>query len=258
MPELPDLTVFVANLTSRLKDKEIESIVYYGVNRLNVSPEKLKESINNTSIQKVTRVGKEIEFVFSNDNRLLVHLMLNGGFSIVNNSQNIRYKILELNFSDDSSLVITDPKGLVMLNLNAAPSKVPDALDISEAYLKEKIKEKPRKLVKPFLLDQKITRGIGNAYADEILWHARISPLSKIGKLPDTVVKDLLNSIKDVLLNAVEEIKKINPDIISGEIREFLSVHNYSSTKSPTGHKIIKEQIASKTTFYTDEQVLYE
>jgi formamidopyrimidine-DNA glycosylase len=223
-----------------------------------VSPEKLKESISNTTIQKVERSGKEVEFIFSNNNSLLVHLMLNGGFSIVNNSQNIKFKILTLNFSAGNSLVISDPKCLVMLNLNPVPGKVPDALEISAEYLKEKIQEKSRTLVKTFLLDQKIAKGIGNAYADEILWQAKISPLSKVGKLPDKAINDLLNSISNVLLNAIEEIKKINPDIISGEIREFLSVHNFSRKKSPTGHKIIKEQIASKTTYYTDEQILYE
>jgi formamidopyrimidine-DNA glycosylase len=256
MPELPDLTVFAINLTARLKGKEIKSVGYYG-NRLNVTYEKLKEFICNSVLQEAKRSGKEMEFVFSNGNRLSVHLMLNGEFSIVKDVQNIKFKILTLDFSDNTSLVVSDLKNWVKLNLNPVPSKVPDALDISEEYLKEQIHGKPRTTIKEFLLKQDIIRGIGNAYADEILWHAKISPKSKVGKLPDKVVNDLLISIKEVLLNAIEEIKKINPDIISGEERGFLSVHNFSRTKSPTGHKIIVEQISSKKTYYTDEQILY-
>ncbi len=257
MPELPDLTVFAMNLTSRLKGKEIKAVDFYELKRLNVTTDKLQESICNTAIREINRAGKEIEFVFSNDARLLVHLMLSGGFSIVKDVQNIKFKIITLTFSDGNSLVINDPKGLVTLTINPIPSKVPDALDVSPGYLKEKILEKRRTVIKAFLIDQKIVRGIGNAYADEILWKAKISPKSIVGKLPDKVIDELLSSTRDVLLDAIEQIKKIKPDIISGEVREFLQVHNPGRRTSPTGYPIVKEQIASKTTYFTNEQILY-
>ena len=257
MPELPDLTVFAKNLTLKLKGKRVKSIDCYGTKRINVTPEKLQQSISNNTVKEINRSGKEIEFVFSNETKLSIHLMLSGGFSIVKDIQQAKYKILSIVFSEGESLAVSDPKGLVNLNLNPVPAKVPDALNVNADYIKERIFKKPKANVKAFLIDQGIIRGIGNAYADEILWRAKISPKSIVGKLPVEVINDLLKATKAVLLDAIEQIEKIKPGIISGEVRDFLAVHNSRRKQSPTGYQIIKEQIASKTTYYTDEQILY-
>lgn len=257
MPELPDLTVYAENLTKILKGKKVKSVELFKPQNSDADFNKLKESIIDQTIQGVNRVGKEIEFVFSNKTKLQVHLMLTGKFHINKNIQNINFKILSLFFSEGETLTISDPKGFANLKLNPTPSDVPDALDLDESYLTETIQEKRRTNVKSFLLDQKIIRGIGNAYADEILWHAKISPKSVLGKLPEKVIIDFNNSIKVVLLDAIEKIKHSDPNILSGEIRGFLAVHNYKRNETPTGHKIIRERISSKDTFYTDEQILY-
>ncbi|MDP3580529.1 MAG: DNA-formamidopyrimidine glycosylase family protein [Ignavibacteria bacterium] len=257
MPELPDLTVFANNLTKKLKGRKIKSVEFFSTQRLNVTTEEFQKTVCDKAIEEVNRVGKETEFVFSNGTKLHVHLMLTGMFTIGKSAQNVSSKILTLTFFDGDLLVISDPKGLVTLKLNPVPSMVPDALDAAKDYLKERMVKKPKVLVKTFLIDQGVIRGIGNAYADEILWRAKISPKSIVGKLPDAVIDDLVNSIRIVLLDAIEEIKKKKPEIISGEIRDFLIVHNPFRRTSPEGHVIIKEQIASKTTYYTDEQILY-
>jgi len=124
-------------------------------------------------------------------------------------------------------------------------------------YLRRKISKRPKKQVKAFLVDQAVLRGIGNAYADEILWQAKIAPKSAIGKIPDRVIDELIASIKSVLTGAVAEIKKRSPNIISGEVRDFLCVHNPNRSESPTGHRILTEKVASKLTYFTDEQTLY-
>lgn len=80
---------------------------------------------------------------------------------------------------------------------------------------------KTRTNIKNLLLDQKVIRGIGNAYADEILWHARISPLSVCNKIPDEKIKAIAKSIKTVLHKAIKHICKSHPQIISGEVRDF-------------------------------------
>ena len=111
--------------------------------------------------------------------------------------------------------------------------------------------------MKPFLIDQSILRGIGNAYVDEILWHARIAPRSTVGRVPDHVVDNLLTSIRTVLTDAIEEIKRRKPKTISDGVREFLRVHNPKRSESPTGHRIMTERVASRITYFTQEQVLY-
>ena len=107
-------------------------------------------------------------------------------------------------------------------------------------------------------MDQKLIRGIGNAYADEILWSAGISPLSISNKIPDAKIKSLAKSIKSVLQKAEKQIKKEDPDIINGEIRDFLIIHNADKKTSPKGGQIHSEMVNSRITYYADEQELYK
>lgn len=258
MPELPDLTVFSENLTKRLKGKCVKQLEFYAGERIKISAAELEKAICGSIIENVKRAGKETELVFSNGTKLRVHLMLTGRFAIVKNYGALDWKVITLLFEDGTALVVSDPKGFATIKLNPEENLVPDALDITKSYLKEKLLKKKNSGIKVFLTDQKVVLGIGNAYVDEILWHSRISPKSLAGKIPDSAIDDLIAAIKKVLLDAIEQIKKADPEIIAGELRNFLVVHNSSLKFSPTGHKIIREQIASKTTYYTDEQVLYE
>ena len=108
------------------------------------------------------------------------------------------------------------------------------------------------------LLDQKIIKGIGNAYADEILWDAGISPFSVSNKIPADKLKALAASIKTILNNAEKQIKKSHPDIIKGEVRDFLLIHNSKKKTSPGGAQILQKEIGGRKTYYTNEQELYK
>jgi len=124
-------------------------------------------------------------------------------------------------------------------------------------YLSEKL-GKTKTPVKTVLMDQKVLRGIGNAYADEILWYAKISPFSASNKIPADKVEVLAKSIKSVLEDAEKEILKANPDIISGEVRDFLIVHQPRKKTTPQGKTILQKEVSSRKTYYTDEQELFE
>ena len=106
-------------------------------------------------------------------------------------------------------------------------------------------------------MDQQVIRGIGNAYADEILWDAKISPISQSNKIPADKVRQLVKSIAKVLRNAEKQILKANPDQITGEIRDFLVIHHPRKKRSPTGGEILSKVVASRKTYYTKEQKEY-
>jgi formamidopyrimidine-DNA glycosylase len=112
-------------------------------------------------------------------------------------------------------------------------------------------------MIKSLLLDQHIIRGIGNAYADEILWQARISPFSISNKIPAPRVKALAAAVKQVLKHAVRQIRQTAPGIIGGEQRDFLQIHNARAKKSPYGAPILVKPIGGRKTYYTREQQLY-
>ena len=256
MPELPDLAVFAENLEARLQGRTVLSIECHPATRLHTSPAQLRDALCNHSIASIRRVGKEMAFVFSSQATLLVHLMLKGKFIIATDPQAVKSRVLTLGL-EDQALVVSDPKGQVALKLNPPMSSVPDALEVDATYLRKKISERPRTRMKAFLIDQPILRGIGNAYVDEILWQARISPKSIIGKMPDRVIDELLIAIRSVLTDAIEQIKQRTPEAISGEVRDFLRVHNPKRSESPTDFPIMTEKVASRITYFTEEQVLY-
>lgn len=259
MPELPDLTVYNKNLSILFLNTKLDSVTVYKTKRLNVPAETLSSALEGATLTNMEREGKEIRFSFSSGHSLSVHLMLKGGFEVTDDDAGVANKRLSLKFDQRGFLIVCDQQGWATFTLDAERSQVPDALSsqVDAKYLRERLQATPKTTMKGFLIDQTVLRGIGNAYADEILWDCRISPLSECGSIPDEAIKHLSDSIKSVLTSAVDSIETVAADAINGEHRDFLKVHNRSKTHSPTGFAIKQELIATKETFFTDEQVLY-
>lgn len=259
MPELPDLTVFAESLEKIVLDKTIRRAVYHREKRINVDPGFFCSTIQGQKITGVRREGKALLFQLSGGDTFLVHLMLSGGFLVSHKNEEVQSAVLTLLFDDGQSLVLFDQRGLATVTLNPDLARTAlDALKVSREYLQEKIKQKPRVTVKELLIDQSILAGIGNAYSDEILWRARISPKSIAGKLPDKAIEELVSAIHRVLKESTEYLRANSPGMISGEVREHLAVHKPKAKTSPTGAKIMVEVINTKKTYFTDEQVLYK
>ena len=258
MPELPDLQVFSTNLDKHLKGKKVEQVVMPVAEKSNVSSAALNKTLRGQTVQHVYRDGKQLRIEFSGKDILGLHLMLNGNLHLFDKKNEQKNTIIEILFDDNSGLAMTDWQRLAAATLNPEPVDAPDALsdDVDTDFLKEKLQTK--KNVKTVLMDQKIIRGIGNAYADEILWDARISPASVSNKIPDDAIKALAKSIKKVLKDAEKNIRKTHPDIIAGEVRDFLLIHNSEKKKSPDGAEIKNTRLNSRITYYTEEQELYQ
>lgn len=257
MPELPDLQAFSHNLTKRLKGKTLKEIIVTESKKLNVPEKELKETLEGRELEKIERAGKELHARFEGGHSLGLHLMLHGGLSLYKDGdEEPKFKIITLKFDDGINLSLTDFQKAATPTLDPKESNVPDALEVTAKYLSEKL-AKTKTPVKTVLMDQKILRGIGNAYADEILWDAKISPFSASNKLPAEAVKKLTASVKSVLEHAEKEILKASPDIISGEVREFLIVHQPRKKTTPQGKAIQQAEVGSRKTYYTDEQELF-
>jgi formamidopyrimidine-DNA glycosylase len=257
MPELPDLQAFSHNLDKKLAGKTLIQVNVVNAKKLNVSHKELKDTLEGQKLDKVYREGKELYFKFSKGDILALHLMLHGKLFLFEGKNENKYSIIELHFGDSTGLVLTDFQGIANPTLNPEEKDAPDALskDGGVEYLTTRL-QKTKTNIKTVLLDQKIIRGIGNAYADEILWHAGISPFSISNKIPENKIKELVASIHTVLKNAEKEIIKASPDIISGEIRDFMHIHNSKKTHSPKGAAIIIKD-GTRKTYYTEEQELY-
>jgi formamidopyrimidine-DNA glycosylase len=258
MPELPDLQAFSGNLNKKLAGKKLKQVQVNSSN-LNVEESELKKSIEGEKVKEIYREGKELRIKFDNEHVLGLHLMLNGELHFFEEQNTHPYTIVEFLFDDGTGLALTDFQERAKPALNPEESKAPDALskEANVDYLKQKL-AKTKTSIKKLLLDQKIIRGIGNAYGDEILWDARISPFSLSNKIPEDKIKVLCDSIRSVLEDAEKQILKAKPDIITGEVRDFLKVHNHRKKQSPTGADIKVDTINGRKTYYTDEQELYK
>jgi formamidopyrimidine-DNA glycosylase len=257
MPELPDLEVFGQNLNKKLKGKKLISVNVLKPKNINVSKGILKKKLEGQKISRIYREGKELRFAFQNKNIIGLHLMLRGKLFWFDENNENRHTLLELLFGKGANLAITDYQYSAKITLNPSASPAPDALSkrLSEKFLQQKLQSKAK--IKSLLLDQHIIRGIGNAYADEILWTARISPFSIANKIPKPRIRKLLVAIKSVLKKAIQSVKKAEPGIIGGELRSFLNIHNAGRKLSPGGAVIKNKSIGGRKTYYTDEQVIY-
>lgn len=259
MPELPDLQAFSRNLSKKLVGKKLEKIRAVQTKKLK-SPEKaFQQMLEGATLTSVHRDGKELHLTFDNGSVLGLHMMLKGQLKYFQHSNENKFTIMELLFEDGTGLALTDFQKQANPTLNPEPRTAPDALskEAGFKYLREKLQNSGA-AIKKLLTDQDVIRGIGNAYADEILWHAGISPFSQSSKIPDEAVRKLARSIKTVFAKAEKQILKIDPELIGGEIRDFLAIHNPEKTHSPTGGKILIDETGGRKTYYTKEQQLYK
>jgi len=257
MPELPDLQVFSQNLDKQLAGKKLEKINVFKKAKTNVSGAALKKTLEGQSLKRVYREGKELRFAFQDKNILGLHLMLRGKLSWIGEGDEISNTLLEMFFSAGKAIALSDYQYNARITLNPEEARAPDALsnEVNEKFWKEKLQT--RATIKNLLLDQHIVRGIGNAYADEILWDAGISPFSISKQIPAARIKALARSVKKVLKNAEKQIKKAEPGIIGGEIRDFLLIHNSKKKQSPTSATIKQKTAGGRKTYYTAEQELF-
>jgi len=261
MPELPDLTVFSENLKRRLYDRTVTGVEVHNFTKVNAATQAFESALINRQITDIYREGKETAFRFSSGAVINIHLMRFGKFSLItpDETESIKYKIISFSVDNGTALVLSDQMKMAKVMLNPPVPKSPDVLspEFNYPFFRKAVRRNQQKNIKELLTTQTIMRGIGNAYSDEILWKANISPLNFAGRLPEDALEDLYHAIGDVLKNAIEQIRRICPDAISGEERGFLSVHNPKKEFADDGEKIIVIEQNKRGTYYTAKQVLY-
>jgi formamidopyrimidine-DNA glycosylase len=258
MSELPDLEILAENLNKRFRNRVLEQVEIKLAKSLNVSVAELKANIEGQELKSLARNGLVIMLQFKNHAVLTLDLKASGKLQALKHEDVPELNQINLYFKGGEVLAVNHPQDLSVFKLNPIYTVVPDALDkeMTFEYLSTVLLENTKQ-IKSVLLDQKVLRGIGQAYADEILWYAEISPFSIAGKIPATQVKKLHKTIKYVLLDAIKHLKKLDPEQVNAEMHDFLLIHNPGKEKSPTGRAIKTKSKAGILTYYTDEQVLW-
>ena len=256
MPEIVDLEIFKSNLEKRFKNKKLQTVKLGKGAKTETSEKEFEKALAGKKLKSVERKAKELYFNFGDGQVVSMHLMLHGQLSVPETLP--KDFMAAFLFEDTGALVLSDYQKAARVTLNPKGNDVVDALsdEMTSEWLEAQLRKR-RSPIKTVICDPKIIGGIGNAYADEILWEAKIHPESVANQIPAKEISRLAKAIKSVVLDAIKKIRESNPDIISGEIRDFLTVHNHKRKTSPTGGEIKNATVGSRKTYYTDEQVKY-
>ena len=256
MAELPDLTVFAQILSRKFKGEELDKVEVTVAKKLNVTVADLKSALEGKKLNNVNREGKTLQLHFSGDQILGLHLMLRGELVDLNNGEIPRFQILAFHFTNGSGFALIDLQKQATPTLQPNPAVAQDALDIDKSEFTALLSKK-RTLIKTLLMDQKVIRGIGNSYSDEILYHAGVSPFSISKSIPSKYVTKIYDSIRTVLEKAINDIAESNGDELTGELKDFMNIHSPKLKATAKGEIIKTEKIGGRTTYYTDAQELF-
>jgi len=160
-------------------------------------------------------------------------------------------------FEGGEAFALIDLQKQATTTLNPKDIEVPDALELELGYFLDLLSKK-RTVIKTLLMDQHLLRGIGNSYADEILYHAGISPLSIARAIPEKEARKLFKGISSVRNVAISKIARENGDELNGELRDFMQVHGATIRQTHKGEKVLSGKIGGRKIYYTENQVVFK
>jgi formamidopyrimidine-DNA glycosylase len=216
MPELPDVTVYVEALSERILNQPIQKI------RIG-SPFVLRSfdppisAAEGKEVLALRRVGKRIVFELEEELYLIVHLMIAGRFHWKPKGAKIARKYGQAAFDFPHGTLLMTEAGTkkrasihLVQGADALGEHDPGGLEVLDAGLEEFRVALTREnhTLKRSLTDPHVFSGIGNAYSDEILHRARLSPIRLTRQMTEPEIERLYHAIKDSLNDWVERLRK--------------------------------------------------
>ena len=244
MPEIPDLEAIKDVLQTRVVGCAIETVgVYKPLVIRSVTAEDIQSVLTAQTVLGIRRQGKHL-ILRLDRHSLVVHPMLTGRFQLCK-PEAPRYldTIFAMRLSSGEELRYRDETSMGMVYLvrgedHAAIPRFteqgPDALDPDLTYEAFRFRLKRHHgEIKRVLTHARFVAGIGNAYADEILFSAGIYPFRKRKNLSEEETRRLYDAMKSVLLESIRNVKERMGDNIHLKIRDFLNVHGKGGSACP-------------------------
>ena len=277
MPELPEVEVVTRSLRKTIKNHRIIKITVNNRNLRFKLPENFEHVLKNKIVKNIKRKSKYIIFDFDNDLYTILHLGMSGTLHIPKNKKisNLsfycnpilpkKHNHIIINFKK-FKLIYNDPRrfGYFKILKNKYDLEEyfkrigPEPLNkkFNLLYLKKKI-ENRKKNIKNFLLDQKIVAGIGNIYANEILFKSQISPMKSVKELSQIDLNKIVKFSRLILRNAIKfggsSIKDFkNTSGIGGSFQSKFKVYDRENLKCKNNKCkgiIQKRYISNRSTF---------
>ncbi|MEX0785424.1 MAG: DNA-formamidopyrimidine glycosylase family protein [Dehalococcoidia bacterium] len=256
MPEIPDLEAIRGFLNERLPGQRIQRAEFLIPVIFRVPKDEFVSTLESDVFGETGRRGKFLIFTLESGQRLVINAMLTGRFQYLEPKTKRRAKTCmvlglqngwELRYADDRLM------GKVYLVPEERLSEVPqfsemgpDALEVSREEFHERIR-KFRGQIKNILVNHRFVAGIGNAYADEILFAARLHPYRKRTAIPEEGIDRLYDSIGKVIAWATPIVaEQMQDELNYEERRDFLKVHRRGGEPCPVCGTRISEITAGQ------------
>ena len=262
MPELPEVEALAQDLRGRLVGRAISRIDLAAFSALKTFDPPL-HALHGTLVDDVTRHGKFLD-IDASGVHLVIHLARAGWIRwrdevpalpakpSTKNPLAARIVIDDPDLETRPGLDVTEAgtrKGLAIYVVRD-PQEVegiarlgPDPLsdDFTREVLQQILEREGRKQIKGVLRMQSIVAGIGNAYSDEILHAARMSPFKPSNSLDEAELQTLYDAVRTTLGDAVQRSSGLAASELKGEKKSNLAVHGRTGQKCPVCGDVVRE-----------------
>ncbi len=268
MPELPEVETVRQTLDHLLKGKKISevNVRYPNIVKQPESSEEFRIRLSGQTFQEVNRRGKFLVFSLTKD-VLVSHLRMEGKYRVLSADEPLdKHTHVIFSLEGGEELRYNDVRKFGTMHLfskgeaeRSAPLNNLGPEPFDEAFTVEYLIancHKTSRTIKQVLLDQRVIAGLGNIYADEVLYSAKIHPLVKADDLAAYQIEKLRTSIIEILTKAIElggsTIRTyINSQGNIGQFQNLLKVYGHKETPcEDCGTEIIKIQSHGRGTHY--------
>ena len=279
MPELPEVEIVCRGLNNRLPGRTISSVEVLREKSYQIDTHSSNQFVVGSKVLGVRRRAKIIIIDLSSKHSLLVHLKMTGqmvyradddNFGAGHPNDSLVAKLPDnttrvVSKLDEGSLFFNDQRVFGWIKLfptseienleiiqKLGPEPLADSFKISE--FKKQLSRRKRSRIKPVLLDQTVIAGLGNIYADEALWLAKVHPERSVESLSEDEYYLLYDSIRSVLNLGIEKGGSTDRNYRDSEGRkgsylEFAKVFRREGKNCERcGGTIIKLKVAARGT----------
>ncbi|MFX0015436.1 MAG: DNA-formamidopyrimidine glycosylase family protein [Promethearchaeota archaeon] len=225
MPELPEIQAICEYLNSVISEEVVTEVKTFQHTVIRTpSAREFEKSLLDSTLDQIERMGKILRFSFHKSElflKLYVDHGLTGRLGWLSNSWKIPAKtVFTIKFSNDRKLIYHDSRfhGAIWLFYSDNESSIeypavierfgPDIFQVSEDEFNKRL-QKFNGEIKGILTNQKFVTGIGNAYADEILFKARIHPFTRRPQLTEKEKSTLYLACREILTKSANKIAYI-------------------------------------------------
>jgi len=280
MPELPEVETVKRGLEALIIGKKVQSVTHDNPKSFPNAEGDVQQFLINARITAVRRRAKVLLIDLDNHHSLMVHLKMTGQlvyvaeharFGAGHPNDSLIHRLpdrstrVTLAFNDRSHLFFNDQRkfGWVRLmptveipNIDFMRKVGPEPLsdDFTAKEFIQRVRRRSGTNIKAVLLDQTVLAGIGNIYADESLWGAKIHPATLVKNVSDAKLKTLFAKIREVLLLSIEkggstDRNYVNAEGKKGSYISFARVFRREGKPcSRCGTIIVKTRVAGRGT----------